>query len=57
MSRFLKKDGKQSSFEHFNKHLIYKNKINSIDYPNIVNFNLAEKAMYGKVFTVSIPDK
>lgn len=55
MSKFLKKDGKQSSFEHFNKHLIYKNKINSIDYPNIVNFNLAEKAMYGKVSRSYLP--
>ncbi len=49
MSRFLKRDNKQGSFEFFNKHILYKSKVGNLKYPNIVNFTLAEKALYGKV--------
>ena len=55
MSNFYKKSNNESSIDLFNKKLIYKSDILSLNYPNLVDFNFAEKAMYGKVDQSFIP--
>jgi hypothetical protein len=55
MSNFYKESNNESSIDLFNKKLIYKSDILSLNYPNLVDFNFAEKAMYGKVNRFFIP--
>ena len=49
MSKFYKENNNESTFELFNKNIIYTRTIFETEYPNLTNFYFAEKALYGKV--------
>ena len=49
MSKFYKENNNEGTLKLFNKNLIYLRKVFDTDYPNIINFHVAEKALYGKV--------
>lgn len=55
MSKFYKKSNNESSLDLFNKKLIYNFDILSVGYSNLIDFNFAEKALYGKVDNNYIP--
>lgn len=55
MSTFYKESNRESAFELFNKTIIYKSEALKLDYPNLVDFSFAEKALYGKVNRDYIP--
>ena len=55
MSTFYKENNNETSLELFNKKLIYNSDVLKTDYPNLIDFNFAEKALYGKVDRNYIP--
>jgi len=55
MSKFYKESNNESTFELFNKNIIYTKNVFDINYPNLINFHVAEKALYGKVKRNFIP--
>jgi len=55
MSTFYKENNNETSLELFNKKLVYKSAVVEAGYPNLIDFNFAEKALYGKVNRRYIP--
>ncbi len=54
MSTFFRKTNEESTIELYNKKRIYDN-ISKSDSPNLINFQFAEKALYGRVDRKYIP--
>ena len=55
MSVFYKKSNNESSFELFNKKIVYGKKILQTGESNLVDFSLAEKSFYGKTSRRFVP--
>jgi len=56
MSEFYAESNKENARDLFEKRIIYRSKVsNSIDYPNLVDFNFGEKFLYGRVNRVFVP--
>jgi hypothetical protein len=55
MSTFYKENNNETSLELFNKKLVYKSDVLRTGYPNLIDFNFAEKALYGKVGRTYVP--
>jgi hypothetical protein len=55
MSTFYKENNNETSLELFNKNVIYRSDILRLRYSNLIDFNFAEKALYGKVDRTYIP--
>jgi len=49
MSSFYKENNNETSLELFNKKLIYKFDVLASGYSNLIDFNFAEKRLYGRV--------
>ena len=54
MSKFYKENNNESTFELFNKKIVYKANSENLQYTNLIDF-LAEKIMYGRVDRLFIP--
>jgi len=55
VSTFYKESNNETTVELFNKKIIYKSDVLTSGYSNLIDFNLAEKALYGKVGRIYIP--
>jgi hypothetical protein len=55
MSTFYKDSNNESSLLLFNKTIVYKSEVLKTDYPNLIDFTFAEKALYGKTSRNFIP--
>ena len=55
MSTFYKDSNNESSLLLFNKRIVYKSEVLKTDYPNLIDFTFAEKALYGKTSRFFIP--
>ena len=56
MSEFYVESNEENARELFEKRTIYQSKVsNSVDYPNLVNFNFGEKFLYGRVNRLFVP--
>ena len=55
MSTFYKNNNDESSIDLFNKRIVYSSDVFKIGYPNLIDFTIAEKALYGKVDRNFIP--
>ena len=55
MSIFYKENNKETTIELYNKSIVYKDKMIRPADNNIVNFNLGEKFLYGRVRQDSTP--
>lgn len=55
MSKFYKENNNESTLQLFNKNIIYSKTVLDTNYPNLINFHVAEKALYGKVKRNFIP--
>lgn len=55
MSTFYKDSNNETALELFNKNIVYRGKVFESGQPNLVDFNFAEKALYGKVNRNFVP--
>ena len=55
MSTFYKDNNNETTFELFNKYILYRAKVSQLGTSNLVDFNFGEKAFYGKTNRRFIP--